>query len=146
MKKSVILLWLGFLSVSLSGQILPSGCYYVKEKNDSTVLATGPQDTVWIDPNPIITAEDFHSVKLVKNKCGDAVDVNLTRSGADKFRKATAGWVTRKMAIVVHGEVISAPTVVSEITGGKVWITGSKNQDMRIIEQKLEAEIKRLKR
>lgn len=142
MKKYIFLFLWALLSLHLAGQTLVSGCYYVKEKSDSTLLVTGAKDTVWIDPKPIISVNDFKKIKLVKDNYGDALDITLSREGAEKFRLATAAWVSRKIAIVVRNEVVSAPTVVSEIAGGRVRITSGLNTDMRLLRSKLEEEKK----
>jgi len=66
---------------------------------------------------------------------GVAYNVTLTfdATGADEFAQATAKLVTQvspqnQFAIVLDGEVVSAPVVQSTITGGQAQITGSFTQ------------------
>lgn len=52
------------------------------------------------------------------------VDLTMTSEGTKKFADATEANLGKQIAIVYDGEVISAPTVQSVITGGKAEITG----------------------
>ena len=52
------------------------------------------------------------------------VDLTMTSEGTKKFADATQANLGKQIAIVYDGEVISAPTVQSVITGGKAEITG----------------------
>lgn len=54
-----------------------------------------------------------------------AVSFSFKSAGAKKFGNATRDNVGRRMAIVLDGKVISAPTINSPITGGKGIITGN---------------------
>ena len=135
-------------SLDLLAQTLPTGCYYVKEKSDSTVLVSGKKDTLYVDTSAIITINDFEKMKLKKGDFGYILEVTLKKEGAKKFSEATTKWVQKKMAIIVSGEVISAPIVASAITDGKIWITGGMQQskeEMNTMKTLLEAEMKKNK-
>ena len=54
-----------------------------------------------------------------------AVSFSFKSVGAKKFGNATRDNVGRRLAIVLDGKVISAPTINSPITGGKGIITGN---------------------
>ena len=47
--------------------------------------------------------------------------------GAQKFADLTSANVGRTIAILLDGEVLTAPRVNEPITGGKAVITGSRN-------------------
>ena len=49
----------------------------------------------------------------------------LTADGTQKFAKATAANINKQIAILLDGQVISAPTVQSAITNGDASITGN---------------------
>ncbi|MEZ4308098.1 MAG: hypothetical protein R3F14_08645 [Polyangiaceae bacterium] len=51
------------------------------------------------------------------------VRVQLTPEGGERFQRATAANIQRRLAIVVRGRVLSAPVIQSEIGGGTVVIT-----------------------
>jgi preprotein translocase subunit SecD len=61
------------------------------------------------------------------------INLTLDDEGARLFRQLTTGLATKtppqnQLAIVVEGRVVTAPTVMSPITDGKVQITGRFNQ------------------
>ncbi|WP_427885597.1 SecDF P1 head subdomain-containing protein [Kribbella sp. GL6] len=63
-----------------------------------------------------------------------AVNITLDPDGAKLFGQLTAGLAKQDppanlLAIVVHGQVVSAPAVQSEISGGQVQITGNFTRD-----------------
>lgn len=62
------------------------------------------------------------------------VALNLDAEGAERFRQLTAtlagqGPRANQLAILVHGKVVTAPAVQSEISGGKVQISGSYTRE-----------------
>jgi len=50
------------------------------------------------------------------------IDFSLTEDGRARFAAATAANIGRRFAIVLDGVILSAPTVQSEIAGGRVQI------------------------
>lgn len=52
------------------------------------------------------------------------VDLTMTADGATKFQEATAANVGKTISIIYDGQVVSAPTVKQEISGGKAQIDG----------------------
>ena len=53
------------------------------------------------------------------------VSFNLDRVGAKRFAKATSTGVGKRLAIVLDGKIISAPTIREPIVGGSGQITGN---------------------
>ncbi|HXB41612.1 MAG TPA: hypothetical protein VNZ49_13815 [Bacteroidia bacterium] len=148
MKKIVALVFLLFFIQLLSAQELLTGCYYVIEKSDSAILAMGKKDTVYVDKTPIITISDFDKIKLKKTNYSYVLEIDLKRAAVEKFRIATAAWVHKKMALIVEGEIVSAPTVNSEIANGKIWLTNGTyiKEEMNVMKEKLEKEMKAVKK
>ena len=68
------------------------------------------------------------------------VQVVLTAQGRKTFGEMTTQGVGRKIAIVLDGEVQSAPVVASPITGGRVHITtgGSPSLDPALLKGEVE--------
>lgn len=54
-----------------------------------------------------------------------AIGFRFDGAGARRFGEATAANVGRPFAIILDGQVISAPTIITAITGGSGQITGS---------------------
>ena len=67
------------------------------------------------------------SVRTQDDQIGNSqyvVELILTDSGAEAFAQATGENIGETIEIVYDGEVISAPVVEDEITGGQAYITG----------------------
>jgi preprotein translocase subunit SecD len=80
----------------------------------------------WVlDPQPVITGADIADAtdSLDPQMSTPVVDLVLTEAGKKAFAKATAEGVKRRLAIIVDGEVKSAPTVMEPISGGRARIT-----------------------
>ncbi|HIR28114.1 MAG TPA: protein translocase subunit SecD [Candidatus Choladousia intestinigallinarum] len=70
------------------------------------------------------------SVRTQEDQMGNSqyvVELILTDSGAEAFAEATGENIGSTIEIVYDGEVISAPVVEDEITGGQAYITGMTN-------------------
>ena len=67
-----------------------------------------------IDAQPRMDSESNQTV----------VTFNLDRVGAKKFARATTTGVGKKLAIILDGQIISAPNIVEPIVGGAGQITG----------------------
>jgi len=66
----------------------------------------------------IITGRDLKSARVGIDPQTNAPDVNFTLNpaGADKFKRATGANIGRRLAIILDGEVFSAPTVHGQIS------------------------------
>ncbi len=53
------------------------------------------------------------------------ISVTLSREGANRFAEITRTNIGRRLAIIIDGELYSAPTVLSEIPSGKCTISGN---------------------
>ncbi len=81
--------------------------------------------TYLVDRAPVLTSAQVSgaSVALDQYTRRPEVLLELTRGGGEIFADQTAAGVGRKLAIVIEGEVVSAPIVAGAITGGRVTIT-----------------------
>lgn len=81
----------------------------------------------------VLSERDLHGVRVTSdNDLGaPTIQLELTPEAAIKFGELTARIVRRKLAIVIDGEIMSAPVVQSRIDGGHVWISlgRSKSQE-----------------
>jgi|SRR5208282_958304 preprotein translocase subunit SecD len=53
------------------------------------------------------------------------IDFSLTPDGTARFAEITGQNIGKRLAIVIDGQLITAPTIQSAITGGKGQITGN---------------------
>ncbi len=82
--------------------------------------------TVYLHPEVVVTNTDIAFSNVIPGNTPSQqfwVDVRLTAAGADKMRQATANHLGRPVAILIDGEVASAPTVKSPI-GAAAVISG----------------------
>lgn len=63
---------------------------------------------------------------------GWAVNLTLTPAGKGQLAESTAGLVSQQVAFILDEEVLSAPTVQSQITDGTVQIVGDFTQTQAI--------------
>lgn len=78
---------------------------------------------------PIITNSHIEKTSYSKLAVGWVVDVTLNSLGSSHFERATRENVGKCLAIVVDDKVYSAPRVNSEITGGRLQITGGFSKE-----------------
>lgn len=79
----------------------------------------------------VMTIERLDRAEVMFDKVNStwALSVDLTDEDAAAFADWTANHVDERLAMVVDGEVIIAPTIQSAITDGIVHITGDYTQD-----------------
>ena len=63
--------------------------------------------------------------QVFKTKKTNHSSFTLDRLGAQKFGRATTDNVGKRLAIVLDGEIISAPNINEPITSGKGMISGN---------------------
>ena len=82
------------------------------------------------DGETVITGADVETAtaKAGEDQMGNreySIELNLNKSGKEKFAKATEENVGKKINIVYDGATISDPIVNQAITGGQAYITGN---------------------
>ncbi len=82
-----------------------------------------PEGEVFLSGSDIAGAEAGSQSNQSSGKTDFVVQLTLTDEGAKKFAEVTANNIGKQLPIVYDGEVISAPTVESAITGGTAIIT-----------------------
>lgn len=93
--------------------------------NNRAIAQLKPAD---LEP-PQLTNRDLDRVLAGQGQSGrPALTLHLSREGAAKFARLTAANVGRRVAIVVDGRVLIAPTIRGPITGGTVSIQGFSSQ------------------
>lgn len=73
----------------------------------------------------ILTGAEFKRADVGRDERGNIqIEIEFNSEGAKKFAEATKRNLGKQIAIFLDNEIISAPTVQSEITSGKGVITG----------------------
>lgn len=96
------------------------------------------KETIRLEEIPSITKDDIQSVeKEIDGRGMQIIAISLTEEGAKKFYLLTKNNIAKPIAIVVDQQIISMPRIVSEISGGKLHISGnfSTAEIDRIIEK-----------
>jgi preprotein translocase subunit SecD len=66
------------------------------------------------------------------------IDISFTDKGAKHFAKVTRQNIGKRLAIIIGGQIYSAPNIQAEITGGEGQITGSfSEQEARDLAAKI---------
>ncbi len=77
-----------------------------------------------LEGTPWLTEVDIANASVESNDWGDVyVSVEFTERGKTVFASETGNHVGRKLAIMVDGEVMSAPVIKEMIPGGRAQIT-----------------------
>ncbi|MGV8928647.1 MAG: protein translocase subunit SecD [Brevundimonas sp.] len=74
----------------------------------------------------LVSGENLTKAEVTSDQNNQtAIGFRFDGAGARRFGEATAANIGRPFAIILDGKVISAPTIISAITGGTGQITGS---------------------
>lgn len=129
------LLFITFFSTSIlfvPEKKLETGIYYVKDSRESSTVQLEYKDynnlisILNIDTVAVCEQKDFKKVELdVSHYSGNTILIELTKDGAKKFSEATEKSIGKSLAIIVNGEIVSAPYVNEKIPGGKLQISGN---------------------
>lgn len=92
-----------------------------------------------------VTSGDVRKLTALGGNDGEAsVSIQLSPEAGERFRMTTAAHVHERLAILVGGEVESAPVVMSEIKGGKVTISVGHFDDQASAQSAAERMLARL--
>lgn len=89
-----------------------------------------------VDVNPRISGEDLADARVLIDQQQNQpyVSLEFKKQGADAFEQVTGDNIGRRMAIILDGNVYSAPNIQSRIAGGRAQITlgqGDFNRTMK---------------
>lgn len=93
--------------------------------------------TGWKDTD--LDGKQFRSATVALDEFGrPVVQINFNQDGAKLFEQLTRENIGKRIAIFVGGELVSAPTVQAQISGGTAVITGSSTfEEARLLAQDL---------
>ena len=107
-------------AIDLIGKTAQLSFSKVEEASPSAILI--PTD---------LTGADLSSADVIfdRNTGKPAISIQFTGEGGRKFERITGKVIDKPLAIVLDGEVISAPIVQEKISGGSAQITGNFTLD-----------------
>ena len=92
---------------------------------NSTQEHNGKKEKYLVKRRPELTGDQITRANATFEQRGYEVALKFTSEGADVFRRVTRDNINNRLAIVLDGEVISAPVIQSEIPNGQAVITGN---------------------
>ena len=107
---------------------IPPGYVLLKHIEPQPGGAPAKTEEVVVNKKPVngLAGDIVKSSMVVRGSLGEPqIDFILTSDGAKKFAKTTRDNVGHRMAIVLDGDLYSAPTIQSPIEGGNGQITGT---------------------
>jgi preprotein translocase subunit SecD len=97
------------------------------------ILKSGDQtitNTLNVEKAVLMDQAALKSARVSKNSFGSPIiNVAFTKKGAEQFATVTEQNLHQRLAIVLDGHLISAPTIQTRIPGGKAEISGSFSQE-----------------
>lgn len=102
----------------------------VEDPRELANILAQPAELKFIDPegNVIIEGKDIKTAQPAFDGINNpVVQFELNEEGAEKFAEATKNNIGKVISIELDGNVISAPTVQTAITGGSGQITGMQS-------------------
>ena len=101
------------------------------EPGDNTETLTntasgGDGETLQVQKTPLLDHTAIRSATVTKdaNSGAPQIEVEFSAEGQDLFAAITREHINKRLAIVLNGQVYSAPVIRSEISQGKAQITG----------------------
>jgi SecD/SecF fusion protein len=79
----------------------------------------GKPEKLLVKRRPELTGQDISGARAVFEQRGYEVSLRLTRNGAETFRRVTRDNINSRLAIVLDNEIVSAPTIQTEIPNGE---------------------------
>jgi preprotein translocase subunit SecD len=125
---------------------LKTGWYYLTEKvNGTERTLNGTEEVYFVDPNPIVTIENFMDLELYQGKYGDfGLSIRLDDMGKEQWRIATGKSIGEKLALMIDNELFFTPIVNSQIDVGVTALNRGDltEEELKMIKTKIELEKK----
>lgn len=108
-----------------------NGFYPVIQTGEKFYFYDDSSNFVFIDTNVVISVYEIELMKKQKNKVTNMLElyIELTPQGTTKFADYTAQHLDEQLAIIFGDKLIVAPTIQTQISGGKVVLTTSYNDN-----------------
>jgi len=104
--------------------ILYTGWYYVVDTVNCFMrhLYKSPADTFFINPKPIVLAENFTTLQIYESNAGGQKYIGLTmqldKAGAKNWSIATQKSIGKQLAFILDNQLLQVVKVNSQITSG----------------------------
>jgi preprotein translocase subunit SecD len=87
---------------------------------------TAQKETLPVLKKVLIDQKDLKSARVNKDQLGrPQIEIRFTDEGKKRFAEVTRDSIGKRLAIVIGGQLYSAPKIMAEISGGTAMISGS---------------------
>jgi hypothetical protein len=107
---------------------------------------TDHKEVLFVQKTALLDRTDLKSAEVSTNTPTGTprIDITFTDKGAKRFAEVTRQNIGRRLAIVIDGQLYSAPTINTEISGGTAAISGSfSEQEARELAAKIMESLKK---
>jgi RNA polymerase sigma factor (sigma-70 family) len=96
-------------------------------ENSEPMTDNAGGETLQVQKTLLLDHTAIRSVSVTKNPSSGApeIDVEFSEEGKELFAAVTKENINKRLAIVLNGQLYSAPVIRSEISGGRAQITGN---------------------
>jgi len=134
-------------AVAPEGSETPQAAGFEKMTTTITNSANGHiyQETLYVDKKVLIEQRDMKVTWVITNAPQNQIEIGfeLTPQGRQRFAEATRQNIGKRLAMIMDGQLCSAPVVQTEISGGKGLITGNFTpQRAKELSDKINAALK----
>jgi preprotein translocase subunit SecD len=104
-----------------------------------------PREVVYVQNAVLLDQTALKSAKIARDNFGHAeIAITFTDAGRERFAEVTRQSIGKRLAIVIDGQLYSAPSIVTEIPGGKANISGSfSDREAEELVARLNSSLKR---
>lgn len=100
------------------------------------VVNDSDPDHMILSNGSVINNFDLEKAHVVNDYIGNPViEIIMTAGGKKEFGRFTEQHIDKKLAIVLNGEILSAPTIVEPIYGGNAWIVMPDKNDRKELQE-----------
>jgi preprotein translocase subunit SecD len=91
----------------------------------------GGGETLEVQKTPLLDYTAISSATVIRDQSSGApaISIEFSEEGKELFAAVTKENINKRLAIVLDGQLYSAPVIRSEISGGKAQITGSFTEE-----------------
>jgi len=105
------------LEQNLKDSTLMTGWYYVADSGFVRQWAK-TDDVYYINPRPIITAEDIIKLEIKENRWHELIFMQFGKRGTATWQEATKEAIGNNLAFIVNDTLLATPMVHNQITNG----------------------------
>ena len=84
---------------------------------------------VWLYDEVVLSNADIASASVVNNEMGPQIAITFTEGGKNALTKVTEANISKALAIILDGKLLSAPIIREKIEGGNALISGKFTQE-----------------